>query len=111
MSDNEVEDRSILNQRYDWVMEAAGPLDVLFVVVSLRMLVWHEGGGIWVLEAGFKYGLFSGSPTDILLTQVEGDQIYQAQAGRHLPVFALSLGTSFGTHCCPCVNCCVARSD
>ena len=46
MSDNEVEDRSILNQRYDWVMEAAGPLDVLFVVASLRMLVWHGGGGI-----------------------------------------------------------------
>ena len=42
---------------------------------------------------------------------VEGDQIYQAQAGRHLHMFALSLGTSFGTHCCPCVNCCVARSD
>ena len=29
------------------------------------------------------------------LTQVEGDQIYQAQAGQRLPVFALSLGISF----------------
>ena len=66
MSDNEVEDRSILNLRYDWVMEAVGPLDVLFVFVSLRMLVWHGGGGIWVLEAGFKYGFFGGSPNDIL---------------------------------------------
>ena len=66
MSDNAVEDWSILNQRYDLVMEAAGPLDVLFVVVSLKMLVWHGGGEIWVLEAGFKYGLFGGSPNDIL---------------------------------------------
>ena len=46
MSDNEVEDRSILNLRYDLVMVAAGPLDVLFVVVSLRLLVWLGGGGI-----------------------------------------------------------------
>jgi hypothetical protein len=95
MSDNAVEDWSILNWRYDWVMDNVGPLDVLFVVVSLRMLVWYGGGGIWVLEAGFKYGLLGGSPNDILLTQIEGDQIYQAQAGRHLHVFAPSLSTSF----------------
>ena len=48
------------------MMEAVGPLDVLFVFVSLRMLVWHGGGGIWVLKAGFKYGLFGGSQNDIL---------------------------------------------
>ena len=35
MSDIKVEDQSILNWRYDWVMEAAGPLDVLFVVDKL----------------------------------------------------------------------------
>ena len=85
MSDNEVEDQSILNLRYVLVMEAAGPLDVLFVVVSLRMFVWHGGGEeseCWKLVS--HMGCLVEVQMISFLTQVEGDQIYQAQAGRHL---------------------------
>ena len=50
MSENEVEDRSILNRRYDLVMKAAGPLDVLFVADKLYEIKGVESwSDTWVI--------------------------------------------------------------